>query len=200
MKYFVILLAAGMVAGCATNTPRSESGFFADYSKLGPNPKKEGSRIYMNPGIDLRVYDRLMIDPVEVRFTNNSEAGELDAETKQKIADAFRRIMIQTIDPYYSVVGDPDRTVLRLRLAVTDVSTAKPGNNADDWSSVGTATMEAELLDSMTGGILAQVTDKIKGSEKGGKAPPEWQHVEGAFVEWSERLLDFMDRQNERED
>ncbi|MEE8104616.1 MAG: DUF3313 domain-containing protein [Planctomycetota bacterium] len=200
MKYFAILLAAGFVAGCATNTPQAESGFFADYSKLGPNPKKAGSRIFTKPGIDLRVYDRLMIDPVDVRFSKNSDAGELDAETKQKIADAFRRIMTETIDPYYSVVGDPDRTVLRIRLAVTDVSTAKPGDKGDDWSSVGTASMEAELLDSMTGEILGQVVDKIKGSEKGGKAPSEWQHVEGAFVEWSESLLDYMDRQNERKD
>ena len=60
--------------------------------------------------------------------------------------------------------------------------------------------MEAELLDSMTGEVLAQVTDKIKGSEKRGKAPAEWQHVEGAFIEWSESLLDYMDRQNERKD
>jgi len=184
-----LCLLAVMVAACAG--PK-HSGFLGDYSELKADPKYRASLSYEKPGIDLREYDRLLIDPVAIMLSEDSAAGSLGKETLQKVANAFRRIMVETIDPYYTVVTEPGPHVLRIRIAVTDVEPAPEGGQGLSVH-VGSASMEAELLDSRSGERLVAVVDMIRGSHEGHKAPKEWRHVEGAFIEWSGRLLDYMD-------
>jgi hypothetical protein len=188
---FVLLLFA-----CKSGPP-SQSGFLDDYSKLQRVGKRPNVWAWEKPGVDMRVYDRLMFDPVEVKLLAGSQAGKLGRDTLSKVADAFRRIMTETIDPYYSVVTKRGPYVLRVRLAVTDVAPAEQDVKGGPDVRMGQATMEGELLDSVSGEQLAAFTEKISGSAAGkGKAPREWRHVEGAFQEWANALLDYMDRKH----
>jgi hypothetical protein len=173
-----------LLAACQSTSP---SGFLADYRKLRPNPAAKNQLTWFKPGIDLREYDQLMIDPVEVHLNPDSEAGAIGEATLQKAADAFRDIMIETIEPYYTVVTEPGPHVLRVRAALTDVQPA--GRDVQ----VGTAALEAELLDPDTGARLAAVVDRISSGGSGARPPKEWRSVEGAYREWARRLLEFMD-------
>lgn len=188
----VVLLLAACKSG-----PPSQSGFLDDYSKLKQVGKRPHAWVWEKPGVDMRVYDRLLFDPVEVRLLEGSEAGKLGKDTLQKVADAFRRIMTETVDPYYSVVSKGGPYVLRVRLAVTDVAPAQQDVKDGPDVRMGQAAMEGEFLDSVSGEQLAAFTERITGSAAGkGKAPAEWRHVEGAFQEWANALLDYMDRKH----
>lgn len=195
MRYASLCLVLLLVA-CKSGPP-SQSGFLKDYSKLEKAGKRAHAWVWEKPGVDMRIYDRLTFDPVEVKLLAGSEAGKLGEETLKKVADAFRRIMTETVDPYYSVVNKRGPYILRVRLAVTDVAPAQTVGKAGPDVRMGQATMEGEFLDSVSGEQLAAFTEKISGSAAGkGKAPSEWRHVEGAFQEWANALLDYMDRKH----
>jgi hypothetical protein len=195
MRYSSLCLVLLLFA-CKSGPP-SQSGFLDDYSKLKQEGKRPQAWVWEKPGVDMRTYDRLMFDPVEVKLLEGSEAGKLGKDTLQKVAEAFRRIMTETIDPYYSVVNKRGPYVLRVRLAVTDVAPTQQAVKGGPDLRMGQATMEGEFLDAVSGEQLAAFTEKISGSAAGkGKAPAEWRHVEGAFQEWANALLDYMDRKH----
>ncbi|MHC4548248.1 MAG: DUF3313 domain-containing protein [Planctomycetota bacterium] len=185
-----------LLVACQSGPP-GRSGFLRDYSKLRREGKRPNAWVWEKPGVDLRSYDRLLIDPVAVQPLPGSDAGALGEETLGKVADAFRRIMTETIDPYYTVVSQPGPLVLRVRLAVTDVAPAEQEVEGGPDVRMGRATIEGELLDSVSGDQLAAFTEQIAGSAAGnGQVPREWRHVEGAFQEWANALLDYMDRKH----
>jgi hypothetical protein len=181
-----------LLAACASG-PKDPSGFLGDYSKLRQDENFKSDWVWLKPGVDLRDYDRVMIDPVLVLTAKGSKAETLGPEVLSKVSQAFTETLRETIDPYYSLASKPGPNVLRVRVAITDVAKASGGKPGDPDYSVGSAAMEAEILDSVTGERQAAAIDRIEGSQAGTDVPREWVHVKGAFVEWSNRLLDFLD-------
>ncbi len=81
LKFAGVALAVALIAGCAGNggaqggstgsgAPQF-SGFLADYSKLKPVAGIDGTLRYIDTSANLRPYNKVMIDPVQV-FTNPS--------------------------------------------------------------------------------------------------------------------------------
>ena len=66
MRYASLCLVLLLVA-CQSGPP-SQSGFLKDYSKLEQVGKRPHAWVWEKPGVDMRVYDRLMFDPVEVKL------------------------------------------------------------------------------------------------------------------------------------
>jgi hypothetical protein len=59
----------------------------------------------------------------------------------------------------------------------------------------GEAAIEFDISDSIGGETLAAGVMRIRGSLAGtGEVKEEWRHVDGAFLEWANGLLDYMDR------
>ena len=173
----IILFA---VAGCVNKY----SGFLDDdvYGKLKPGEKK-GSMFWIKEGADLRAYDYLLIEPVACLPGKDSDLTE---EQKKKASDAFHEILVKRVDPYYPVVTKPAQHVLRVRIALTELTpTGDMG--------VGAAALEVDFRDAQTNEVLCAGVSRIEGSERGKEAKREWQAVEGAFYEWADRLLEFMD-------
>ncbi|MHC4932741.1 MAG: DUF3313 domain-containing protein [Planctomycetota bacterium] len=191
----LLLLFAGALLLCGCRSRPEGSGFLSDYSQLKKNKNHEHAWGWQNDAIDLRDYDRLIIDPVQVKLLPESQGHELSDETLRKVASAFRNILIEAVEPYYNVVSSGGPGVLRLKIAVTDVEPAPNlmDSHATGSVDVGQAAMEAEMIDSATGELVAAAMSRIKGSEEGYKAPERWRHVEGAFREWAQRLLDYLD-------
>lgn len=168
------------------------SGFLDDYSGLTKSPKEEGSWVWLKPGLDLRTYDRLLIDEIPVLLDEEGQKV-VTAEMRKKASDAFRQILVETLDPYYDVVDQPGENVLRVRLALTDLVPTKGMEEGKPPLQAGGAELEGVFSDSRTGEVLLRVVSRIEGSERGEVAKPEWQAVEGAFREWADRLLTFLD-------
>lgn len=184
-----------LAAACASKGPgpKETSGFLKDYSQLRQDSRYKSDWVWAKPDLDLRDYDRVLIDPVVVMPLKGSAAGELGPEVLKKVADHFTRILKETIDPYYTLALRPGPNVLRVRVAITDVEKAAGGKPGDPDFRVGGAAMEAEIVDAASGARLTAVIDRIEGSGAGRDVPREWSHVDGAFVEWANRLLDYLD-------
>ncbi len=195
IRIFLCLAPALLVAAC--QSAPTKSGFLKSYSHLEANPEYKSDLVYIKPGVDMRGYHYLLIDPVQIHLASDSLAAEFGPDVLEKVAQAFTRILKETIDPYYTVVDKPGDNVLRVRLAISDVEPTG-SEVVRQKPSVGTAAMEGELLDSLTGEQLAAVVDRIESSAQGAENVPElWRPVEGAFREWAQRLLDFMDSYHE---
>jgi len=126
-----------------------------------------------------------------VMAEKGSATEALSAELKKKAADGFKDVLFETIDPFYSVVQKPGPHVLRVRIALTDLT-------PDEGEGEGSATLEGELLDAASGEKLAAFISTVSGSKKGWRVKEKkWLAVEGAFIEWANALLEHMDSYHE---
>lgn len=177
----LILLLA--VAGCANRY----SGFLDSsiYPKLKPG-EKPGTKMWIKKGADLRAYDHLLIDPVVCMPSVDKEA-EMTPELEKKAVDAFHKILVENVDPFYPVVKKPGAHVLRVRIALTELKPTRKD------MGMGAAALEVDFRDSRTNEVLCAAVSRIEGSERGKEAEDEWKAVEGAFYEWADRLIGFMD-------
>jgi hypothetical protein len=191
MKPICLLLMVVAAACTSRRGTREFSGFLQDYGQL----EAEEPRVYAyDSGKDLRGYDALIIDPVKVVLAPGSRAAELGDETLQKVADAFNEILLEEIEPYYSVVDRAAPNVIRIRIAITDIVPLPETDEISDSPlvDVGGASLEAEAVDSVSGERLAAVVRELEG-EEGFRAPDRWRYVEGAFRAWARRLSRWID-------
>ena len=185
----LIALTVVLVACSAAPTgPERTVGFLKDYSKLEADADRPGNWIWHKQGVDMRVYDRLIIEAVQVIPDSESTVGEYGPEKLKKAATYFHQVMVEKVDPFYTTVETPAVNVLRVKIALTDMVPAS-------GETPGGAAIEFEISDSITGDSLAAGVLRITGSIAGtGEVKEEWRHVDGAFQEWAAGLLDYMDR------
>ena len=117
---------------------------------------------------------------------SSTTTEKLSEDLKKRATDGFRNVLFETIDPYYSVVRAPGEHVLRVRIALTDLT-------PDEGEGEGSASLEGELLDAQSGEKLAAFISTVQGSKDGWRAEKKWLAVEGAFIAWSKTLLEYMD-------
>ena len=177
----ILLLAAA--AGCVN----TYSGFLDSsvYGKLKKGESK-GSKMWIKEGADLRAYDYLLIEPI-VCMPLKKEAEALTPELKKKATDGFRKILIEKVDAFYPIVRKAGPHVLRVRIALTELTPSRGD------MGMGAASLEVDFRDARTNELLCAAVSRIEGSKRGIQAKNEWKAVEGAFYEWADRLLDFMD-------
>lgn len=159
----VCAVAVLLAAGCAS-TPEP-SGFLSDYSRL---EKTGPARIgFVSPR--LADYDGFIIDPVEFRI--NRDKPVLTDKQKADIVNHFRTAFTKALrDMNYTIAEAPGPRVARLRAAITDVQKSKWYMNlhsATKLSGLGTggASMEAEVIDSVSGEQLGGIIAAGKGNQ-----------------------------------
>ena len=191
IRTLTLLIALSLVLAACTAAPTGPErtvGFLKDYSKLQADPERPGNWIWHKPGVDMRVYDRLLIEDVQVIPDADSKVGEYGPEKLKKAATYFHLVLIEKVEPYYSTAKHPAVNVLRVKIALTD----RVPSMGD---TPGEAAIEVDISDSVSGDTLAAGVLRIRGSLAGtGEVKEEWRHVDGAFQEWAARLLDYMDR------
>jgi hypothetical protein len=191
MSRISLLFPVLVLAACGSTS--ADSRFLDDdlYAKLKPT-KTTGSMMWIRPGADLRAYDRILIRPIVIQGSAGDDA-KLTEEQKEKVRTAFRKILVDEVDPYYPVVEEPGQHVLVVRIALTKFAPIEEGVSA------GAASLEVDMRDAGTDEVLCAATSTVTGSTKdrGIAEDPKWAAVEGAFFEWAERLLDFMDSHHE---
>lgn len=168
MKYGVrrlgclIALLGAMPVGCASNPP-PPTGFLGDYSKL--QKVEHGKMRYISP--DLRNYNTYMVDPVEIRASREHIKPEQRAEVARYFHDALVKVLRTG---GYKIENQAGVGVARLRVAITDVQDAKwylnvhPATKVTGAGRAG-ASMEAEVVDSISGAQLAAAIRSGKGKQ-----------------------------------
>ena len=164
-------LIAFALTGCgAPDTARS--GFLRDYSSLKPSPVVEGALHYQNPSRPLSMYDKFILERVQISFAPGAAGVAVDPDELKMLTEYFRNEAVKALSVRYKVVDEPGPRVLRIRAAITDVRKAKVAMNihpATKLSGVGLggASMEAEGIDSQSGERVLATVDSRQGSRMG---------------------------------
>jgi hypothetical protein len=173
-RFAVVLVVAlaSFAAGCST-APRS-SGFLGDTTQLTANPDHPGTWRWIKPGLDLRTYDKVMIDPVDLRLKGSSVANSLHDDSQARYAAEFTEVIRAKLAPFYDLVDAPGPGTLRLRIALTDMLLGPDG--------IEDSSLEAELLDAQSGERLVAAIATNANRPR-----------EGVFQHWATRILDFLE-------
>ncbi|MGB0257273.1 MAG: DUF3313 domain-containing protein [Coraliomargarita sp.] len=205
--------AVALFTGCASSTNSAEqSGFLGDYSDLKEGSKGEAQYVYINEQADFTQYTKVRFAPITVWRTEDSKLDELDDATAQELANALFASVYEALKDDYEIVNENGADTMLIRIALTEavgakrvmnsVSTVIPvglvasvGTKAVTGSHafVGKASVEMEILDSVTSERLAAAVDERAGS-KGVEA--EWTQVKKAFDYWANGLKDRLQRLN----
>lgn len=193
-KLVVLGVSLGfLVAGCATTsgpagsasdssaTQVAGSGFLPDYSKLRAVEGKEGVHRYIAPGVNLRAYTKLYIEPVQMVLSTDGAYKGVQPDAMKRITDSFYKAFVDTVTPAYQVVGAPGPDVLRVRMAITGVHPTSPPLGVTDFipikavfnagralageaPKVGELSAEFEVIDGqnrqVAAGVVTRKTDK----------------------------------------
>jgi hypothetical protein len=214
----LVALTVLALAGCASTRGRrgeaEPSGFLGDYSQLAPLEGYDAQEVYIRPGVDWGSYEAVQIESVTL-WMNEGE-GPKDEKDRQMLADLLYEALAKKLGEKYALADRPGPGVLRVRAALTQakgakvvlrtVSTIVPqarllsavvGLSADVAATVGTATAEAEIEDSLTGRRLAAAVDQRAGTKAlfTTRTFTKWGDVEAACNYWAERAASFLERQ-----
>jgi hypothetical protein len=211
---FLVLVCA-MVACSATRGRRKgevpESGFLRDYSQLEKLEDWPAREAYFNPNAQWSRYDSIQIDAVTLWADKSID--KLSAEDQQMLTDTLYMALHEELSLYFNISDHPGPNTLRLRAALTQGKGAKavmrsltsihPGTlllgaavglSLDTANSVGSATLEAELLDSATNERLAAMVDQRAGTKVFFLIAPKrtftkWGDVKAIDSYWAKRAV-----------
>ncbi len=211
---FLVLVCA-MVACSATRGRRKgevpQSGFLRDYSQLEKLEDWPAREAYFNPNAQWSRYDSIHID--SVTLWADKSIDKLSAEDQQMLTDTLYMALHEELSLYFNISDHPGPNTLRLRAALTQGKGAKavmrsltsihPGTlllgaaaglSLDTANSVGSATLEAELLDSATNERLAAMVDQRAGTKVFFLIAPKrtftkWGDVKAIDSYWAKRAV-----------
>ena len=189
----------------AQNPVPEFSGFLGDYSLLQPGGEGQALYRYVAPGVNWSQYNAVMIDPVT--FWAGSDSS-VSPEVQQELCAYFYNKLREDLVKHFQVVDQTGPGVMRLQVAITDVSSAIPVLRTasvvipqmrivsrlkqlatGSFSFVGSARAEMKLTDANTGAILAEALDQQMGGNAIKTAATwQWGDAERAFNHWCDIL------------
>jgi len=160
----LLALALAMAGGCNRARPL-QTGYLSDYSRLeeagGGNLRFVSDR--------LPEYDAYIVQPVEVLARR--EKPVLSDEQRREVARYFDEQLVEMlIARGFVMTTRKGEGVARVRIAVTDVRkptwflNLHPGSKLTG-AGVGSAAVEAEVVDSVSGEQLAAFVDARSGNQ-----------------------------------
>jgi len=205
------LVAPLVVGGCTATRGRrgapEQSGFLGDYSQLQKNPDYPAALVYVKPGVQWSRYNSIRIDSVGL-WLSDATSG-ISAEDRQKLTDTLFADLYTALGQYFTITSVPGPNTLVLRVALTQAQGAKVavrtlttvvpqlrmagalvGLGGDTATTVGSATVEMEVLDSVTEERLAAGVDARAGTKVlfAKRAYETWGDVDAACKYWSNRI------------
>jgi hypothetical protein len=203
----LVALTLTLVACAGTRGRRSapeESGFLRDYSMLTEREGAAAKLSYVDANANWSGYDAIWIESVSMWA--NSETSEVKPENQKMLTDFFYKALHDELSKDFKIADGAGPGVLQFRAALTEakganvplkaITTIVPqlkllttlvGSAADVVVTVGEATVEAEVLDSVTKKRLAAAVDQQAG-KKWYTQLKTWSDVKAACEHWSEAL------------
>jgi len=200
----IVMVAAAALSifcGCGPQKPKAV-GFLSDYSKLQAD--SDTSFRYFAPGNPLADYDQFIIDPVRVQFYTGSKAieerskGKLKDEDITDITNYMHEALVKAIENRYQVVHQPSPGVARVKVALTDLKKSDTLMNILPITKIagtglGGASMEAELLDSVTGRQIAAVIQSQLGERLSLDGVSKWGDARAIMDGWARNFRRRLD-------
>jgi hypothetical protein len=210
----LLALVCAMVACAASRGRRGdapESGFLGDYSQLKSLDDWPAREVYFNPNAQWSRYDSIHID--SVTLWSDEATDKLSAEDQQMLTDTLYKALHEKLSEFFEIVDTPGPNTIRIRAALTQAKGSKPvlrtltsihpgtlllgaavGLSLDTANSVGTATVEFEVLDAATNERLAAMVDQRAGTKVFFLIAPKrtftkWGDVKAVDEYWAERAV-----------
>ena len=215
-----ILLAALLPMSSTLAGDKPEfSGFLGDYSNFKESKRVEKAWVYAKPNFtidDLKHYNKLIIDPVQMMVHKKAKIKTITQETKDRIAGYFYDAIKKAMEPEYKIVDAPGKDVIRVRAAITNLvpkdvdrsaveympvmllfrAGKSVARSADEEEIELEATLEMEYDDSISGERLLAIVDGHRGARvtvKKGELDVDWQHVTAALDYWAKTMRERFD-------
>ena len=208
------LALMALVASCASTrsvTDQQKDGFLGDYYKyLTPGPEGGAKMRWLKPGVKFARYNKVMLDSVVFFFADDSDYMGMDPNELKEMADGFNLQLVNALNDSYPIVSEPGTDVIRIRFAVTDLKSSKPGRSvissvvpigmgislikkgaSGSWSGSGATRAEVMACDSMTGEVIAAAQDERAAGFT--ERFTKWGSADDAFKFWGERIKLLMD-------
>jgi hypothetical protein len=218
---FVVIISFVFMsaAGCAKKQTVKHSGFLENYPTFQPGPEGGIKHVYFREGVDFGSYNKVMLDHVVFYFKDDSKYKGIHADILKDLADAFHEAAVNALEGAYPLVDQPGPDVMRIRVAITDLEQGRPGLTlvttvmpggfgvkAIKKATTGThsfashTSVEAEMLDSVSGERIAAIMDEGEELEKlkldiseVKKGMSKWGDVKDVFEFWAQRLRKWLD-------
>jgi hypothetical protein len=168
-----------------------KTGFLGDYSKL--QKESDSSLRYVNDKA-VAAYSGFIVDPVVVYFQDGATSkGKL---TAQQLADLTNYLHTKIVGAVQGagkkVAYQPATGVARIRVALTDIEKTSAVNMVPQASllgaGIGGASMEAEVVDSMTSQQIGAVVESGKGSRIPFANLGDWTAAKSVMDGWADRF------------
>lgn len=114
-------IAADSAAAAPTFGDYQAKGFLSDYSKIPTTPAEDGSYRYLDPNVDGKKYNKLLVDRIKIWFKDDAEYKGIDPDELKMLTDYFYSAIEKAMGDAYPMVKEAGPDVLRLRIAITDV-------------------------------------------------------------------------------
>lgn len=178
------------MAGCSS----ASTDFLGDTSKLAADPKFDGALVYRHPTKTAKDYPKVWLETTQVRFANPSDANEADPKATQEFIDFWRSEIERHLvtGRNFTLVKEAGPGTLRFRLAITGVQPAKAGQLFTATAmpgrlDLGTATLEAEALDSQNGERIFALIDQS--ATRRPTNANRLEYAKATIKEWTDRLF-----------
>lgn len=157
----------------------------------------ELATVYADPGADLGVYKRILLEDATVAFKKNWQRDQnrghpmkvrnSDMERiTEDVATIFRNVFTEQLTKSgYEITQETGPDVLTLKPAIVDLDVYAPDVNSASFTrsyseSAGEMTLNLELFDSLTGDKIARATDRKRDWDQG-------------YLEWRTRVSNRAD-------
>ena len=122
MKFIYSIAAALILVSCSSTHQTREiakpSGFLKDYSQLKPGKDNQAQMRYLVPGVDFKKFKNVMIDPIEVWASNDSELKNIPKSELKDILTYLHSTFVNNLKSSFKIVDKMDNHTLRIRIAL----------------------------------------------------------------------------------
>ena len=194
----VISLALCIFMTACASEKAKQSGFLKNYEQLKPDPAVDGALRYVDP--KAYTYKKFMIDPIAVYFASNAKGSGIDPEKLTELTRYFRSELTKQLNKNNRVVKNKGKGVARIRLAITDVEETDPLLNIHPamkmtGAGLGGASMEGEIMDSVSGRRLGAIVETRSGDRMTFSAGfSRLGHAKQVIDYWINRFVTNLDK------
>ena len=169
---------------------------------------------YVKPGIDLSIYTKVMVKPLNMNNIevlkpaweqDNDEEWSFNPEDRAAIQEWFLDAMQREIETNggYALVAEPADDVMRIEVELLSITPyVRPGTLASDDDHVistlgsGDVVVSAEFRDSQTRELLILIEGERTIGEKYKELSREnhIKNVKGLFTKWGKKVREALDK------
>jgi len=204
-------LAGLFLIGCAATNSRDQK-FLTSYKGLNKESTFSDAAIYKGDIAKLKDYDKVFIEEVKIYPPVEMAEKKVTQTDLDRLKSLFQSsLQDQLRGTRFSLVLSKGKKTLSLRAAITDLHPGDPkffitgylpyvgvigtvaGAVRGRNPGAGSATVETEIIDSVTREVFFAVIDQKAGSKLQIKAGlSRWGHVDAAVAKWCVELREFL--------